>query len=318
MSAVADWSWTQSDGAQGQLHRRRNRERQRHGSDQRCRIPERLHANQCGLHRADLRHPGSDPETGDSFTYGFVATPRFLPNLIVAADYLEITVTGALGPLLAQPAAEFCYDSASFPDNSADIGVNSCAGIRRDATFNFTNGFELPFFNLGGTRVRAISSNVSYSTDLADLLKLDGDLGTLAFRANIYHLLEYTVSGDDEFTAPQAAENTLANPTWSTQLTALYNIGRYSMRWTTSIQDDTIILSAGTPITSEVQPIRRFDGYARHDLSFGVDLTDNTHLQFVVDNVTNENGVDGVNGVLTGNYIDNVGRRWTASLRHKF
>lgn len=257
------------------------------------------------------------PEEGDSFTYGFVATPRFIPNFIFAADYLEITVTGALGPLLAQPAAEFCYDSAGFPDNSGDIGVNSCAGIRRDTNFNFTNGFELPFFNLGGTRVKAINSNFSYSMDLADVFSANRDLGKLSFRGNIYYLLEYTTSGTGDFSDSQSAEDTLANPVWSTQLTALYDLGRFNARWTTEIQDATRIKSAGTPIGIEFQPIVRYDGYTLHSLSLGYDVTENTRAQLVIDNVTDEDAL-GSNGFYNGAYIDNIGRRWTASVQMRF
>lgn len=256
-------------------------------------------------------------EKGDSFTYGFVATPRFIPNLIVAADYLEITVKGALGPLLAQPAAEYCYDSANFPDNTADIGVNSCGGIRRDSSFNFTNGFELPFFNLGGTRVKAINGNLSYSLDVADVFSANRDLGTFSVRANAYYLMEYTTSGDDEFSAPQSVEDTLANPSWSTQITAIWDMDRFNVRWTTDFQDAVRIKSAGTPIGIEFQPIIRYDAYYTHSLSLGYDITETTRAQFVVDNLTDRDSI-GQNGFFNGAYIDNVGRRWTMSLTSKF
>jgi outer membrane receptor protein involved in Fe transport len=263
------------------------------------------------------------PETGESFTVGFVATPSFIPNLIFAADYLEITVSGALGPLLAQPAAQFCYDFAgsfddpSAPDNSESIGVNSCAGIRRDTNFNFTNGFELPFFNLGGTRVKAINSNWSYSLDVADVLGGDRDLGTFSLRGNIYYLLEYSTSGSGEFDDSQSNEDTLANPVWSTQLNALWDIGPFNARWTTEIQDDTIIKSAGSPIGFESQNILGHPGYMLHTLSLGYDINEQTRAQLVVDNVTNEDAL-GTNGFQSNNFIDNIGRRWTASLKMSF
>ena len=263
------------------------------------------------------------PETGESFTVGFVATPSFIPNLIFAADYLEITVSGALGPLLAQPAAQFCYDFAgsfddpSAPDNSASIGVNSCAGIRRDTNFNFTNGFELPFFNLGGTRVKAINSNWSYSLDIADVLGSDRDLGTFGLRGNIYYLLEYSTSGSGEFDDSQSNEDTLANPVWSTQLNALWDIGPFNARWTTEIQDHTIIKSAGSPIGFESQNILGHPGYMLHTLSLGYDINEQTRAQLVIDNVTNEDAL-GTNGFQANNYIDNVGRRWTASIQMRF
>ncbi|MEN5168198.1 TonB-dependent receptor [Brevundimonas pondensis] len=258
------------------------------------------------------------PEKGDSFTFGFVARPKVIPNLIVAADYLEITVTDALGPLLAQSAAVYCYDSSAYPDNTPDIGVNSCAGIQRDGAFNFTNGFELPFFNLGGTRVKAINANMSYSMDLADVFTADADLGTLGFRANAYYLLEYSSSGIGDFSDSIASENSLGNPTWKTQFNVLYNLGRFNARWSTSFQDASIVRGTGSlQATFEQTPVVRYDGYMTHSLSLGYDVTDKASARIVIDNVTDEDTL-GYNGLQNGVYIDNIGRRWTASLSYRF
>lgn len=257
------------------------------------------------------------PEKGDSFTVGFVATPQFIPNLIVAADYLEITVEDLIGPLLATPAANFCYDSPNFPDNTADIGVNSCGGIVRDETFNFTNGFELPFFNLGATRVKAINANMSYSMDLSDVFSSDRDLGTLSFRGNAYYLLEYTTSGTGDFSDALPNENSLGNPTWKSQGTLRYEVGPFSAAWTTSFQDASIVRVGLNQATLDQSTILRYPSFATHTASVGYDITENATARFVIDNVTDEREL-GQFGLENGNYIDTIGRRWTASLTYRF
>lgn len=258
------------------------------------------------------------PEKGDSFTFGFVARPSFVPNLIVSADYLEITVEDQLGPLLGSAAAQYCYDSSVYPDNTADIGVNSCSGIQRDNTFNFTNGFELPFFNLGATRVKAINANLSYSMDLSDVFSTDYDLGTFAFRSNIYYLMEYTTSGVGDFSDANANENGLSNPTWKTQMNFLYNRGPFNARWTTNFQDASIVFGGPTSqATLEQTNIVRYDSYALHTLSLGYDITENVSARVVVDNVFDQQEL-GDNGLYNGVYVDTLGRRWTASLRYTF
>jgi len=258
------------------------------------------------------------PEKGDSFTFGFVARPDVIPNLIVAADYLEITVSDALGPLLAAPAATFCYDSPSYPDNSTDLGVNSCAGIRRDNTFNYTNGFELPFFNLGATRVKAANINISYSLDLADVFTASRDLGTLAFRTNAYYLIEYTTSGVGDFSDAQAAEDTVTNPRWKTQFSALYNYGPFKAQWTTNYQSNSIVFGTGNAqATFDQANVVRYDDYAIHTLSLGYDITESATARVVIDNITDEQEL-GFNGLQNGLYVDTLGRRWTASLTYKF
>jgi len=260
------------------------------------------------------------PEKGDSFTFGFVARPAFVPNLIVAADYLEITVTDALGPLLAGSAATFCYDSPKYPDNTSEIGVNSCAGIRRDNTFNYTNGFELPFFNLGGTRVKAINANLSYSMDLSDVFSTDSDLGQVSFRTNVYYLMEYTTSSSGDFlpTDITANEGGLNNPSWKTQMTFLYNRGPISARWTTNFQDSSIVFGGpNSQATFEQTNIVRYDSYALHNLSLGYDITDDITARVAIDNVFDQQEL-GENGLYNGVYVDTLGRRWTASLSYTF
>jgi len=257
------------------------------------------------------------PERGDSFTFGFVATPSVIPNLIVAADYLEITVEDLVGPLLAQNAAVFCYDSAVYPDNTADIGVNSCAGIQRDATFNFTNGFELPFFNLGATRVKAINANASYSMDLSDVFSSERQLGTLSFRGNAYYLLEYTTSGTGTFSDATPNENTLGNPTWRAQGTVAYSNGPFDARWTTNFQDASIVRAGINQATIDQAVVQRWPSFATHTFSVGYDITEQATARFVIDNVTDEDAL-GSQGLSNGTYIDTLGRRWTASLSYKF
>lgn len=257
------------------------------------------------------------PEKGDSFTFGFVATPSFIPNLIVASDYLEITVEDAIGPLLAQSAAVFCYDSPVYPDNTSEIGVNSCAGIQRDDSFNFTNGFELPFFNLGATRVKAINANMSYSLDLSDVFSSDMDLGRLGFRGNAYYLLEYTTSGNGTFSDAAPNENSLGNPTWKSQATILYDRGPLGLRWTTSFQDASIVRSGVRQATIDQSTILRWPSFATHAFSVSYDVTENATARFVVDNVTDEREL-GQYGLNNGTYVDTLGRRWSASLTYKF
>lgn len=257
------------------------------------------------------------PEKGDSFTFGTVIRPDFIPNLIVAADYLEITVEDALGPLLATPAANFCYDSLVFPDNTAEIGVNSCGGIRRDQQFNFTNGFELPFFNLGATRVKAINANVSWSSDLSDILGNDRDWGRVGISGNAYYLLEYSTSGTGDFSDSSPSENTLGNPQLEANVSFLYRKGPFNARWNTNYTSESVVLAGTVQATFDQATVVRYPSFAVHTLSLGYDITDNASARLVIDNVTDEQEL-GTDGYYGGVYVDTIGRRWTAALTYKF
>lgn len=74
----------------------------------------------------NVGNPNLIEETGDTFTVGFVMTPRFLPGFTLIADYYEIEVTDAIGSVNSQLAADLCYDDASFNNRF-------CSSITRDA-----------------------------------------------------------------------------------------------------------------------------------------------------------------------------------------
>ncbi len=61
---------------------------------------------------------GSNPnltvETSDSYTYGVVLQPRFLPGLNVSVDYYDITVDDIIGTVGVQTIVNQCYDSPTL------------------------------------------------------------------------------------------------------------------------------------------------------------------------------------------------------------
>jgi len=176
---------------------------------------------------------------------------------------------------------------------------------------------ELPFFNLGGTRVKALNGNLSYSVDLTEVLDTSFDMGTLGFRANAYYLMEYTTSGTGNFDDSTPNENTLGNPSWETQFSALYNRGPFSARWTTSYTDDTVVYSGAVPTTLDQATVQRRPAFALHSLSLGYDVTDEASVRVVIDNVTDVTTL-GEAGLYNGDYVDTIGRRITGSLTYRF
>jgi outer membrane receptor protein involved in Fe transport len=262
---------------------------------------------------------GLQPETAESWTAGIVIEPRFIKGLEFSADYIQLRIDDVIGPLLAQPAAEFCYDSPTFPDSSPQLGINSCTGLQRDATFNFTNGFVLPFYNLPSTKLRAWNYNFDYRRDLGELLRMEKDLGRVRFRGNAYQLMEYATSASGTFQGDKIrTDGTFARPTWRTQLNAEWRYKNLDWDWTWNWQDRTVIKSAGTPITIDTQSVLGYPYYSIHDTSVAWLLDDDKiRLQATIQNVFDVNAV-GEAGYLNGAYADQLGRRFTISLRASF
>jgi outer membrane receptor protein involved in Fe transport len=55
-------------------------------------------------------NPNLTAEKADSWTYGVVVSPRWVPNLTISADYYDIKVKGVITSVSAQTIANSCYD----------------------------------------------------------------------------------------------------------------------------------------------------------------------------------------------------------------
>lgn len=72
--------------------------------------------------------PNMDPETGETLTYGFVYTPRFIPGLSMVVDYYKISIDNAISGISADDRLSICYRE------TRDVDSPICQSIRRDPT----------------------------------------------------------------------------------------------------------------------------------------------------------------------------------------
>ncbi|MBA3941009.1 MAG: TonB-dependent receptor [Sphingopyxis sp.] len=59
-------------------------------------------------------NPNLTAETSDSYTYGVVLQPRFIPGLNLSVDYYDIKVKGIIGTVSPQTIVNQCYDSPTL------------------------------------------------------------------------------------------------------------------------------------------------------------------------------------------------------------
>ncbi|MCA0207842.1 MAG: TonB-dependent receptor [Proteobacteria bacterium] len=126
---------------------------------------------------------GSNPnlvaETSDSYTYGVVIQPRFIPGLNLSVDYYDITVNGIITSLTAQQILNSCYDSASldnvfcrqFSRNLTNAPVNGDQPGRI-----VTNSLIVAPLNFASRERKGIDVNLAYRTALTDDVSLNTNL----------------------------------------------------------------------------------------------------------------------------------------------
>lgn len=136
-------------------------------------------------------NPNLENETAESFSFGVTLEPRWVDNLVLTADYIEIALTDAIVSLDLTTVMEACYDSPDFP-------VDQCNSFARDA------GGQVVDFLTGQTNaqnfdVEFVNYTASYGFDVAEPLGwvvdswADNDLGFLTTRARVSHTRERLV-----------------------------------------------------------------------------------------------------------------------------
>jgi outer membrane receptor protein involved in Fe transport len=262
-------------------------------------------------------------ETAKSWTAGTVFAPSFVPGLKLSADYIDLKLKNIVSIVGAAQALNFCYDSATFPDTTAQFGSNACNFFSRgnstlptNQQFQVQNGFQSGFLNLAATRVKALNMSGEYKFDFGDLFNA-ANAGDLKIRANVYHLIAYDESAAGDFSDTQKSAGRTDRPKWEVQASAEYTNGGFNARWTTNWQNATKIFSSGTPITIETQDILGIKSYATHDMTIGYTIDEKLGFRLTVQNVTDKNFVESnLDGAAVG-FIDSIGRRilFTSTLK---
>ncbi|HEY7640354.1 MAG TPA: TonB-dependent receptor [Steroidobacteraceae bacterium] len=70
--------------------------------------------------------PTLKPETSDTYTYGVIIQPRFLPKLALSIDYFDISIDDTISTVGPDTKLQACYFAGD---------ANACADIHRDAGF---------------------------------------------------------------------------------------------------------------------------------------------------------------------------------------
>lgn len=125
---------------------------------------------------------GSNPdlvsETSDSYTYGVVLQPRFLPGFSLSVDYYDINVSGVIVSLAAQTIVNTCFDAAAGLTNPL------CGSFQRNLTSSVGPSGELPgqiLFNslvsgpqnFASRKRQGMDVEAAYSADISSAVKLN-------------------------------------------------------------------------------------------------------------------------------------------------
>jgi outer membrane receptor protein involved in Fe transport len=107
-------------------------------------------------------NPNLGPETSDTWTYGIVLTPTFLPGFTGSVDYFDIDVVDIIGAVNPTDIERLCYESGD---------LSQCARIHRNPNGSLWVGsgyVESLNTNIGGLSTKGIDFNANYRFEVQD------------------------------------------------------------------------------------------------------------------------------------------------------
>jgi len=126
-------------------------------------------------------NPDLQNETANSYTFGALLRPRFIPGLTVSADYLNISIKNEIISIRGADILNACYDAADYPNAF-------CQAAPRDANGQITT-LRQGFYNAAIAKLKAIQGQVDYDLPLSQL-GMGPDAGQLDLGFSFYHLIE--------------------------------------------------------------------------------------------------------------------------------
>ncbi|MEM9619244.1 MAG: TonB-dependent receptor [Pseudomonadota bacterium] len=130
-------------------------------------------------------NPFLTPEKSDTYTFGAVFTPSFLPGFNLAVDYFDITINDAISAVPPQTSLNQCI--ATGEAQFCDLIIRDQFGSLWLDNTNF-EGVQATSVNLSNIATRGIDVAAAYTMDMADLGV--GDLGSMNFNYVSTFLME--------------------------------------------------------------------------------------------------------------------------------
>lgn len=245
-------------------------------------------------------NPFLRPETSESFTFSTVLEPSFIPDLNIILDYYEITIEDVIITPSGQFLANDCVSSGPTPNpitcafvfrNNPNNGVDPFNTFKVGApNGDPVGGFILAGINNAKLQTRGLDFSVNYRLDLPEVM--GRDVGRLNWSLGGLWLIE-----QKNFTNP-------ANPSAFTDSTTDVFFPRvefvsrltwtpiesFAVTWTAdwSASQDLrksrdVLVTGNTDIDSTSEWTT--GNFARHDLSFRYDVTEEATLRVGVTNV---------------------------------
>ncbi len=275
-------------------------------------------------------NPNLGNEQADSYTVGAIIRPRFIPNLSITFDYINIAITDQILQFGAGAIAIGCFDNPEFDTSDVFNANASCASLGRvfdqavatnigdvntdplnpGVSTGFANGSFIDYEGLQGT--------FNYATGLDGI----GLPGRLSLRGDLTVVLRREADTAIIPGSPtQPTDGLIGDPEFAAQFTVIYNDDDWGMGVTANYVGEQIF-SRNNRSFGGPNDFREFDSLPDfvvidYNVTFRTD--DNFRFNFVVNNLFNRQGFRiGPNSDEIAFLNDAFGRSFSLSITKDF
>ncbi|MEN8984798.1 MAG: TonB-dependent receptor [Alteriqipengyuania sp.] len=263
-------------------------------------------------------NPNLQNEKADSFTFGVIVRPRFLPGLTVTADYIDIEIDGPIAQLDASDLASGCFDNPNF--NTADpINGNAfCSALGFGPNGQIPNDPSNPavvsgFVNGQSELFEGITGALDYGTSLGGV----GVPGALRIGGDLLYVQRRIV--DITGVAPQRSDGIRGDPQFSGQARLIYSLDNFGFGiYANYIGEQLYSRFDRGPSPNDTREIDELDDYVTVNLNTFFETDDGFRFNFGVTNLFDRIGQEYFGYIIPGSENDDIGRRYTVSVSKSF
>lgn len=250
-------------------------------------------------------NPNLEEERSDSYTFGAVFTPRFLPGLSITVDYYSIELKNRIEVISAQTILNQCFDLPQ-PNQFCDL-VNP---RNPDATFG-APAVSVSGVNFAKGEAEGIDFELAYRRRFGD------------WRFETRGIMTYVIERNN-FTSPTNPElafrqlDNLGDPQFAANLTTVVGSGPFDLRYSINFIGETYTADVsafepfqGRPPTNpdvRDENERLYPDTFYHAIRLGIRASEGFQFYMGVDNLFDTQPPFGLLGVGDGDPYDSVGR----------
>jgi len=257
-------------------------------------------------------NPQLSNETANSYNFGVVFSPRWVPGLTLSADYINIAIEDAITSFTLTNIMQACYDSTNFPNEFCNSFVRLPNG-----QLPSTNAFVSGYVNAASSNFDSVEIAARYVTDVNELFFLNdvqSDLGTFDASLRVYNV-QTNSSSSTGFDYNDTVGNR-ANPDWRGDIRAQWYRGPVTVFADIEYVGSGLVSKFSVPyqyISEDGEPFYSLDSRTTLDIGGSFDWR-NTTFRANIENVTDEGYSN--NAKSSGYY--NLGRVFNVGVTSRF